>query len=99
MRHVLDKARFAAPGWSFEKHWQTGFVGCFENADFVADRQVIGGLMGIEMTHFGAFAASLEASVESLEFNCHVSSVSRKAVLRLLDSRRGGAGSSRTLWH
>src|ERR1700732_1646268 len=81
VRHVLHKACFAAASRSFEQHWETGFVGCFENTDLVADRQVIGSSMRVQMAHFRAFAASLEASVESFEFNRHVTSVLCKTVL------------------
>src|ERR1700687_5707759 len=52
MGHMFDEAGFATTSRSLEQHRQTGLVGGFENLDLVADREVVRGVMRVEMTAF-----------------------------------------------
>src|SRR5712691_1949480 len=107
MSHVLDEAGFAAAGGPLEQHRQAGLVSGFEDLDFVADRQVVGRAMGVEVAHFGAFATALDTSVKSFQFNSHVMSIwrlrmtGRDALSHWMDCRRGDARPSRhhRLWY
>jgi hypothetical protein len=56
MGHVLDETGFAAPGGSFEKDREARVVGGAEDFDFIADRQVIRGVVWVEVPNLGSFA-------------------------------------------
>ena len=56
MGHVLDETGFAASGGSFEKDREAGVVGGAEDFDFIADRQVVGGVVWVEVPNLGSFA-------------------------------------------
>src|SRR6266851_5097245 len=68
---MLDEARLAASGRSFEQNRQTRLVRRGENLHFVADRQVVWSRGRVEMPHLRAFMAALETAVESFQLNRH----------------------------
>src|SRR5689334_18039373 len=69
MRHVLDEARLAASGRAFEEHRKARLVSGLEDFDLVADRQIVGGVVRVEMTDLGSFG--LHPVVELSELNRH----------------------------
>ena len=56
--HVLDEARLAAAGWTFEHHRQASAVAGLEDRHLVADREVVR-RVGTGISHpFAALVAS-----------------------------------------